>query len=49
MQSSSHQKILHVNSEGQEMGAITPAPENARKKLEGRGRARIKKYFFCCK
>jgi hypothetical protein len=27
-------------SEGQEMGVIAPAPENARKKIEGRGRSR---------
>jgi hypothetical protein len=27
-------------SEGQETGAIAPAPENARKKFEGRGRLR---------
>jgi hypothetical protein len=29
-----------MRSEGQETGAIVPAPENARKKFEGRGRLR---------
>jgi hypothetical protein len=43
----SHEKKLFRNSkpvgcisEGQETGAIEPAPENARKKFEGRGRLR---------
>jgi hypothetical protein len=28
-----------IRSEGQETGAIAPASENARKKIEGRGRS----------
>jgi hypothetical protein len=29
--------FISITSEGQEMGAIVPAPENTRKKFEGRG------------
>jgi hypothetical protein len=33
-------KNLAICSEGQETGTIAPAPENARKKIEGHGRSR---------
>jgi hypothetical protein len=39
--------LFYSFSEGQETGAIAPAPENACKKFEGRGRSSLlKKHFF---
>jgi hypothetical protein len=48
MEKSTHQTFITTSSEGQETGAIVPAPENARKKnLRGViDRARKKNLFF---
>jgi hypothetical protein len=40
MEGSFEAKLRLLFSEGQETGAIAPAPENARKKIEGRGLSR---------